>query len=83
MKRLPSLAAFCLMLAPVTALAHHSFAAQYDSTKQVTLQGVITRSGSTREPRPPDGFYSPVATPPMCSDDGERPLQRGVAKLTG
>ena len=43
MKRLASLAAFCLVLAPVAAPAHHSFAAQYDSTKQVTLQGVITK----------------------------------------
>lgn len=43
MKRLPSLAAFCLILAPVLAQAHHSFAAQYDANQQVTLQGVITK----------------------------------------
>ena len=43
MKRLPSLAAFCLVLAPVLTQAHHSFAAQYDSTKQVTLQGTISK----------------------------------------
>ena len=43
MKRLPSLAAFCLVLAPVLVQAHHSFAAQYDSTKQVTLQGTISK----------------------------------------
>ena len=43
MKRLHSLAVFCLVLAPVVAQALHSFAAQYDSTKQVTLQGVITK----------------------------------------
>lgn len=43
MKRLPSLAAFCLVLVPVLAQAHHSFAAQYDSTKQVTLQGTISK----------------------------------------
>jgi hypothetical protein len=42
-KRLPSLAAFCLILAPVLAQAHHSFAAQYDANQQVTLQGVITK----------------------------------------
>jgi hypothetical protein len=41
--RLPSLAAFCLVLAPVLVQAHHSFAAQYDSTKQVTLQGTISK----------------------------------------
>ena len=43
MKRRASLAAFCLVLAPVLAQAHHSFAAQYDSTKQVTLQGTISK----------------------------------------
>lgn len=43
MKRLPSLAAFCLVLAPVLVQAHHSFAAQYDSTRQVTLQGTISK----------------------------------------
>jgi hypothetical protein len=42
-KRLPSLAAFCLILAPILAQAHHSFAAQYDANQQVTLQGVITK----------------------------------------
>ena len=43
MKRLASLAAFCLVLAPLVAQAHPSFAAQYDSNKQVTLQGTITK----------------------------------------
>ena len=43
MNRLPSFAAFCLVLAPVLVQAHHSFAAQYDSTKQVTLQGTISK----------------------------------------
>ena len=43
MNRLPSLAAFCLVLAPPLVQAHHSFAAQYDSTKQVTLQGTISK----------------------------------------
>jgi hypothetical protein len=41
--RLPSLAAFCLVLVPALAHAHHSFAAQYDSTKQITLQGTISK----------------------------------------
>ena len=36
-------AALCLVLAPAIAQAHHSFAAQYDSTKQVTLQGTISK----------------------------------------
>ena len=43
MNRLPSFAAFCLVLAPVLVQAHHSFAAQYDSTRQVTLQGTISK----------------------------------------
>jgi hypothetical protein len=42
-KRLTSLAAFCLVLAPALTQAHHSFAAQFDSTKQVTLQGTISK----------------------------------------
>ena len=43
MTRLPSLAAFCFVLAPAIAQAHHSFAAQYDSNKPVTLEGPITK----------------------------------------
>ena len=43
MKRLSSLAALCLALAPAAASAHHSFAAQYDANQPVTLQGSITK----------------------------------------
>jgi hypothetical protein len=32
-----------LVVAPAAAFAHHSFAAQYDATKQVTLQGTISK----------------------------------------
>jgi hypothetical protein len=32
-----------LLLPAVPALAHHSFAAEYDASKQVTLHGVVTR----------------------------------------
>src|SRR5579863_5504976 len=31
------------LLAPVGALAHHSFAAEYDSKKPVTLKGTVTK----------------------------------------
>ena len=43
MTRLSTLAVLALVLAPATLRAHHSFAAQYDSTKQVTLLGTISR----------------------------------------
>jgi len=32
-----------LLLAPVTVLAHHSFAAEFDIEKPVALQGVLTK----------------------------------------
>jgi hypothetical protein len=37
------LSGFLLALAAVPALAHHSFAAEYDSTKPVTLKGAVTK----------------------------------------
>ena len=43
MTRLSALAVLALVIAPAAARGHHSFAAQYDSTKQVTLQGTITK----------------------------------------
>jgi len=43
MTRCNLLAALCLLIGPAVAHAHHSFAAQYDSTKQVTLQGTISK----------------------------------------
>ena len=43
MNRLVTLAILALVFAPAAVRAHHSFAAQYDSTKQVTLQGTITK----------------------------------------
>src|SRR6188474_619728 len=36
-------AALCLFLGPAVAQAHHSFAAQYDATQPITLDGVITK----------------------------------------
>ena len=35
--------AVVLSLAPVPALAHHSFAAEYDAAKPVTLTGTVTK----------------------------------------
>ena len=37
------LAASAVMCATVSAEAHHSFAAQYDANKPVTLKGIVTR----------------------------------------
>jgi len=39
---LAGLAFVCLSLAAVSAFAHHSFGAEYDGTKPITLTGVIT-----------------------------------------
>jgi len=40
---LTTLAAFGLLLAEMPAVAHHSFAAEYDSNNLITLTGVITK----------------------------------------
>ncbi|HEX5227926.1 MAG TPA: DUF6152 family protein [Bryobacteraceae bacterium] len=38
-----SIVAAVALLAPTAALAHHSFAAEYDSKKPVTLKGTVTK----------------------------------------
>jgi len=40
---LPAAVALALMLTTAPAFAHHSFAAEYDSKKPVTLTGVLTK----------------------------------------
>src|SRR5436190_19685750 len=37
------IATFMLLFATSSAFAHHSFAAEYDSTKQVTVKGVVAK----------------------------------------
>jgi hypothetical protein len=36
-------ATVCVLLAPVSIRAHHSFAAEFDKTKPVTLHGTVTK----------------------------------------
>src|SRR3954453_15976558 len=36
-------AGFFLLAVPVSVMAHHSFAAEYDAKKGVTLKGVVTK----------------------------------------
>jgi len=43
MKKLAVSMAGVLMLAALPVLAHHSFSAEFDSAKRVTLKGVVTK----------------------------------------
>jgi hypothetical protein len=40
------------LLAPAVAVAHHSFAAEYDTKKPVTLKGTVTNVEWTNPPVP-------------------------------
>ena len=51
------LAGIGLVLATAPALAHHSFAAEYDATKPITLKGAVTRIDWTN---PHARFYMDV-----------------------
>jgi hypothetical protein len=49
-----------LLMVGLPAAAHHSFAAEYDSTKKITLKGVVTKFEWTN---PHAHFYVDVADP--------------------
>ena len=49
-----------LLMVGLPAAAHHSFAAEYDSTKKITLRGVVTKFEWTN---PHAHFYIDVADP--------------------
>ena len=42
-KRLPALAAAATLLTVAPAYSHHAFSGEFDQTKPITLQGVVTR----------------------------------------
>jgi hypothetical protein len=43
MKTVPALAASALLILSATAAAHHSFIAQYDPNRSVTMTGIVTK----------------------------------------
>lgn len=43
MRKLAAVAICAVVVSPAIALAHHSFAAQYDANQPITLQGTITK----------------------------------------
>ena len=41
--RIPSVVGFAMLAGAASALAHHSFTAQFDADKPVTLEGTVTK----------------------------------------
>ncbi|HSP68482.1 MAG TPA: DUF6152 family protein, partial [Bryobacteraceae bacterium] len=62
MKRTPGMIAVSagLLMAGLPLAAHHSFAAEYDSTKKIELKGVVTKFEWTN---PHAHFYVDVTGP--------------------
>ncbi len=54
------MAGMVLLVSDLPVLAHHSFAAEYDSSKKVTLKGVVTKFEWTN---PHSHFYLDVKGP--------------------
>jgi uncharacterized protein DUF6152 len=52
--------AVCVILSAAPAIAHHSFAAEFDATKQVTMKGFVTKVEWTN---PHVWFYINVKQP--------------------
>ena len=78
-----SLVAGLALLAPAGALAHHSFAAEYDTKKPVTLKGTVTKVEWTN---PHARFYIDVKDESGAVDQlefGTRQPQRAGATRDG
>jgi hypothetical protein len=77
--RLTVLLAGCLLGAAAPAFAHHSFAAEYDDKKPLTIDGFRAKDGTntcnSRSVKLPEGKHVYAG-----SADNGRPAARGQAK---